>query len=620
MSKRRNRIGHRMCLFLALVSLVSGAVLANYLWKHSAFAQAAISQAPSPGWSFTGSLNTAHAGFTATLLTNGKVLVAGGALTCASAPLSSAEIYDPATRTWSYTGSLIRPRYDHTATLLPNGKVLVAGGTASDDTNPDIFSAELYDPATGTWSGTGSLNSIYGPHTATLLKNGKALAVGGYGAYAAEIYDPATGRWTETGIPNTIRYGYLAAPLPNGKALFVGGNDIDNNIASAELYDPDTGRWSVTGSLNTIRDISSATLLTNGKVLVIGCGDVICLRKYAEIYDPASGTWSNTGAPSSYAWPAILLPNGKVLSPQRGYSELYDPATGRWSSTTGLNVGIGNPTLLSDGNVLFPNVYFDPPSVCVPGSAALFDYRLAPSGTVSNVSAASYSLTGLASEAIAAAFDAGLATTTSAANTLPLPIQLAGTTVKIKDSAGDERLAPLFFVSPTQVNYQIPAGTAAGAATVTITSGNGAISNGVAFIQAVAPGLFTANGNGQGVAAALALRVKADGSRQFESIAQFDAAQNKFVGRPLDLGPEGEQVFLILFGTGIRHRSSLSAVIATIGCAYSEVSFAGVPPAGFVGLDQVNVRAPRTLAGRGEIDVLLTVDAQMANAARVNIK
>ncbi|MGH9847612.1 MAG: hypothetical protein ACREEM_53660, partial [Blastocatellia bacterium] len=117
----------------------------------------------------------------------------------------------------------------------------------------------------------------------------------------------------------------------------------------------------------------------------------------------------------------------------------------------------------------------------------------------------------------------------------------------------------------------------------------------------------------------LALHIKADGSQQLEPVAQFDAAQNRFVARPLDLGPETDQVYLILFGTGIRFRNSLSSAIATIGGAYAEVSFAGAQ-GDFAGLDQTNVRVPRSLAGRGEVDVLLTIEAQMANAVRVNIK
>jgi uncharacterized protein (TIGR03437 family) len=141
----------------------------------------------------------------------------------------------------------------------------------------------------------------------------------------------------------------------------------------------------------------------------------------------------------------------------------------------------------------------------------------------------------------------------------------------------------------------------------------------VALINAVAPSLFAANGNGQGAAAALALRIKPDGAQSYEPVAQFDAAQNKFIARPLDLGPATDQVYLVLFGTGIRRRSSLSAVIATIGGAYAEVSFAGAQ-GDFAGLDQINVLVPRSLAGRGEVDVLLTVEAQMANAVRINIK
>src|SRR5262245_32853593 len=255
--------------------------------------------------------------------------------------------------------------------------------------------------------------------------------------------------------------------------------------------------------------------------------------------------------------------------------------------------------------------------------AALFDYRLAPSGTAENVSAASYRVMGLASESIAVAFDDGLATTTSAASAIPLPTQLAGTSVKIKDSAGAERLAPLFFVSPTQVNYQIPPGTAAGPAWVTIISGDGVISSGAAFIRTVAPGLFTANASGEGVGAGLALRVKADGSQSYEPIAQFDAAQNKFTSRPLDLGPEGEQVYLLLFGTGIRNRSSLSSVKALFAFGGSgiagEVSYAGAQGE-FTGLDQINVLVPRSLAGRGEVDILLSVDSQPSNSAHISIK
>jgi len=238
---------------------------------------------------------------------------------------------------------------------------------------------------------------------------------------------------------------------------------------------------------------------------------------------------------------------------------------------------------------------------------------------ISSVSAASFSGTTLAGESIVSAFGAGLATAAQAATTTPLPTSLAGTSVKVKDSAGAERLAPLFFVSPTQINYQTPSGAAAGAATVIVTSGNVTLASGAAQITAVAPGLFAANSNGQGIAAALALRVRADNSQSYEPVARYDAAQSKFVAVPIDLGPDSEQVFLVLFGTGIRFRSSLAAVSAKVGGENASVLYAGAQ-GGFAGLDQVNLRLPRNLIGRGEVDVVLIVDSQAANIVRINIR
>src|SRR5205085_10461962 len=142
----------------------------------------------------------------------------------------------------------------------------------------------------------------------------------------------------------------------------------------------------------------------------------------------------------------------------------------------------------------------------------------------------------------------------------------------------------------SQINYLVPSGTLNGAASLTVTSGDGTISRGTLNIASVAPGLFAANANGRGIATALALHVKADGTQSFEAIAQFDSAQNAFVPAPVDLGPAGEQVFVILFGTGLRFRSNLSAVTARIGEADAEVSFAGATD--LAGLDQVNVKVP----------------------------
>lgn len=239
---------------------------------------------------------------------------------------------------------------------------------------------------------------------------------------------------------------------------------------------------------------------------------------------------------------------------------------------------------------------------------------------LASVSAASYTANAeLAPESIVAAFGANLANGVQASPTTPLTTLLTGTSVIVRDSLGIERRAPLFFVSPDQVNYQMPAGTAAGRVTVIIASGDGSVSAGEVTTANVAPSLFAANSNGQGIAAAVLLRVKADGSQSYEAVAKYDQAQGTFVAKPIEFGGESEQLFLILYGTGIRFRSGLPAVTATIGGERSEALFAGETP-GFVGLDQVNLRLSRSLSGRGVANVMLSADGKISNVVLIEIR
>src|SRR5262249_59556033 len=134
-----------------------------------------------------------------------------------------------------------------------------------------------------------------------------------------------------------------------------------------------------------------------------------------------------------------------------------------------------------------------------------------------------------------------------------------------------------------------------------------------------APGLFTANANGRGVMAAIALRVRADGSRSYEPVARFDAAQGQMVPAPLDLGPETDQIFLLLFATGVQFRSNLTTVVAKFGGVDAQVLYAG-PQDDYIGLDQINLLVPRSLGGRGELDMVLTVDKQIANTIKIHIR
>jgi uncharacterized protein (TIGR03437 family) len=238
---------------------------------------------------------------------------------------------------------------------------------------------------------------------------------------------------------------------------------------------------------------------------------------------------------------------------------------------------------------------------------------------VTNVSAASYRGTDLAAESIVSAFGNSLAAITQAALSTPLPTEIAGARVIVKDNSGVERPAPLFFISPTQINYQVPPGTSPGAATITVFNGSGSSSTGSVQIVNVAPGLFSANATGKGVAAAVVLRIKADGTQVYEPVAAFNQAQNQFVPVPIDLGEADDQVFLVLFGTGLRARSALSAVTASVGGTNAEVKFAG-PQGTLVGLDQINLLPPRSLAGRGEVDIAVSVDGVSANVVRVSFK
>lgn len=238
--------------------------------------------------------------------------------------------------------------------------------------------------------------------------------------------------------------------------------------------------------------------------------------------------------------------------------------------------------------------------------------------TATSVEAASYTGPTIASEAIAAAFGTDLATTTQGISSLPLPKMIGNTTVTVRDSQGSERVAPLFFVSPQQVNYQIPPGTATGPATVFIQSGSGKVSTSRIEIMAVAPGLFTADASGTGLPAAQVLRVHADGSVSYEQLARYDTAQNKFVAVPVNPGAESDQLFLVLYGTGLRQHSNQSAVAALIGDEQAEVLYAG-PQGGFVGLDQINVHLPRSLSGRGDVEVKLNVAGRATNIVHLNM-
>ncbi|HVL99607.1 MAG TPA: carboxypeptidase regulatory-like domain-containing protein [Egibacteraceae bacterium] len=270
---------------------------------------------------------------------------------------------------WESTGPLSVPRYDHTTTLLNNGRVLAASGRRVVTGEPVqiVSSAEVYNPQKGTWTATGALNEARWSHTATRLRDGRVLAVGGFAApytltatgagsnaqpvtSTAEIYDPDTGRWTRTGDLHTRRTLHTASLLPDGTVLVAGGRTCDQappaacnftfRTNTAEIFDPSTGTWTVVGDLTERRHTTSAALLHDGTVIVPAGFSETGNSRTADIYDPATRTWRQTAGPLNVGRArqgAMLLHDGRVLVAAgfqgRDTSEIYDPATDAWTHT-----------------------------------------------------------------------------------------------------------------------------------------------------------------------------------------------------------------------------------------------------------------------------------------------
>jgi WD40 repeat protein len=285
------------------------------------------------GFAQTSDMETARSGHTATLLFDGKVLVAGGT----SDETRSAELFIPVLSSFTAnTGGMIHVRSRHCATRLQDGRVLIAGG---DDGSGTFFTtAELFDPGTQSFVATGDLNEARTSATATLLPNGKVLIAGGRDSggrllSSAELYDPSTGSFRLTGSMYSPRAQHTATLLANGKVLLIGSS---SDTKSAELFDPASGSFSPTGSLIQARSHFTATLLSNGNVLVLGGSQTVppggggapaapVSIGSAEIYDVANRVFRTSGGllTARDYHSATLLANGTVLV-AGGYSQNFD--------------------------------------------------------------------------------------------------------------------------------------------------------------------------------------------------------------------------------------------------------------------------------------------------------
>ena len=347
--------------------------------------------AQSPGtFTATGNMATARLFHTATLLTDGRVLITGGGY--AGFPLATTEIYDPVTRTFTPAAVMTAARTGHTATLLPDGRVLIVGGDSS------MGSAELYDPSTGNFTATGSLLMGRTGFNATLLANGKVLIAGGVAGQTQdgyvigdpEVYDPSTGVFTAAGAYagslaspdiNVFGFGSTSTLLPDGTVLFA-------SEPAAQVYDPVSGAFRLSGPMSVTNEFGTtfppdyiadrtANLLLSGRVLAAG-GEQEDIGRFndAQLYDPATGVFVPTGsmAKARSAHTATVLPDGSVLvaggesqtcnvegasegcwfSGTESSAEVYDPVKGVFTDAGNMTAPreFQTATLLNTGDVL----------------------------------------------------------------------------------------------------------------------------------------------------------------------------------------------------------------------------------------------------------------------------
>lgn len=327
--------------FLAGAALIAGVAASGLGWLTGSPATADVRKQPLRGTLVsTADMQVSRAAHTATALSDGRVLVAGGFIEKGSS--KGAEVYQPGTGRFAPLPPMVTTRHSHTATLLPDGKVLIAGGYGEGSVT--LAAAEVFDPETNTFSPTGSLLAARADHIAIPLKNGKVLIAGGLGPgwtflASAEVYDPVAGRFSPTGSMTMPRESHAAVRLPDGRVLIVGGHNGQRRsltlLAAAEIYDPATGAFGRAGAMGIPRHKHDAVLLPTGQVLITGGADDRDDRgvyNSTELFDPKTGMFVAGPVMKlgryKHEGSSVLLPSGLVLisggAPQ---AETYDTAS-----------------------------------------------------------------------------------------------------------------------------------------------------------------------------------------------------------------------------------------------------------------------------------------------------
>lgn len=489
------------------------------------------------------------------------------------------------------------------ATMYP---LTIAGRTQGRTLAPDdVIAASVTYPAPEFLASTGTIrgrvssggSNIFGAHVVVVDGNGNVMT--------SALSQP-DGNYSIQGLPPG-NYTVYAEPLDPITGAYFSRANLEGFYANANVSFSTTQDFQVNVAAGgtTTMDIS----VISGSPSLDGY----------LVRGPESTFFFNLGAQTVQGQVGATIGVGGAGLPQSG-SPLSVSGTGVTVNRTFFTSFDGLPAVMAEITVS-PNAPTGSRNIIISSGqqrTIMTGALEIATATAATVSSANFTAK-VAAESLASVFGQNLASATVSATTKPLPTSLGGTTVRLRDNSGQELLAPLFFVSPTQINFQITPGLLLGTMLVKTGNSESFVSTGSLFLESVAPGLFSASGNGQGLAAAVALRVKPNGLQIFEPVARFDQSSGQFVPIPIDLGITADQVFLVLFGTGIRFRSSLSACSYNIGGITGTPLYAGLQ-GDFVGLDQINLPLSQNLAGRGSVNVSLIIDGKTSNTLTVSIK
>jgi uncharacterized protein (TIGR03437 family) len=487
------------------------------------------------------------------------------------------------------------------STAVLDGKIFVIAGFNSSGGSTNTV--DVYDPQTNTWSSATNL-PIANNHNAAAVAAGKLYAFGGL-SNRAFVYNPQTNSWSDVTPMRFQHHNTPAVGVINDKIYVAGGNGLNMSQTELEVYDPAMNTWTQLASMSVPRNHTAGGVI-NGKFYVVGGRPGDTAASALEVYDPTMNTWTRlANMPTGRSGIGAAVVNGELYvfggeqPRQFDNVEVYNPLNNNWTQLAPMQT----PKHGIFASVIGAKIYF-PAGATQQGLGATNINEVFTVNTVSAASAASFS-DKLAAKAIVAGFGTGLATTTQAASSQPLPTDIGSATVRITDSAGVTRHAPLFFVSPLQVNYQIAADTAPGPAVVYVTSADGRVSTGAIQVLAAAPAIFTFSQDGRGAAAAL--------DAFTFTLPPFSAIQSG-----------GQPNVIAFFGSGLGADATdvdgnvAADTQATIDGAPVVVQYAGRAP-GFTGLNQFNLVLPAGISS-GTHNVQITRNGVASNVVTIAIR